>query len=196
MGIEYHGRAPGGQVSRRKAHEMWQQIGSAHQHLGPWPRLAALLLLCMVIPGCSAPTTQEEKAPEEAEASQATYRVEGKVRRLPKEGSPRQEVLIAHGALPNFRDRDGEVVGMEAMTMSFPLADTAMLDGLAVGDRIDFEFQVDWEGTPPLVVTQLEKLPPAADTDETGSEAGQSSGEETTEEAEGSHDGDHGSHGG
>ena len=42
-----------------------------------------------------------------------------------------QRLTIAHEAIPNLE--------MEAMTMVFRVADPAMLDGLAVGQEIEFE---------------------------------------------------------
>ena len=42
-----------------------------------------------------------------------------------------QRLTIAHEAIPNLE--------MEAMTMVFRIADPAMLEGLAVGQEIEFE---------------------------------------------------------
>lgn len=42
-----------------------------------------------------------------------------------------QRLTIAHDAIPNL--------DMEAMTMVFRVADPAMLDGLTVGQKIEFE---------------------------------------------------------
>ena len=61
---------------------------------------------------------------------------------------------------PSDDDADSEVVGMDSMTMPFPLADPALAAGLAAGDRIEMEFEVRWNGDDPLLITALEKLPP------------------------------------
>ena len=53
---------------------------------------------------------------------------------------------------------------MASMTMPFPLGDGINLDGYAVGDKVSFDFVVNWESSSPAwQVTNLEKLP--ADTE-------------------------------
>lgn len=44
--------------------------------------------------------------------------------------------------MPNFVGQNGEL-GMDTMTMDFPLAAAITLDGLAVGDIIELAFEVD-----------------------------------------------------
>jgi hypothetical protein len=66
---------------------------------------------------------------------------------------------------------------MEAMTMSFPVADPGLLSGLEEGDRISFEFWVDWQGSPPLMIQHLEKLLTAPDDDEESAEPTEKDGE-------------------
>jgi Cu(I)/Ag(I) efflux system membrane fusion protein len=65
----------------------------------------------------------------------------------------RESVTLSHGPIPS--------VGMGAMTMEFRLPPPNRLPrGLAVGDRVDFEFFVDPTDGP--TVTTLTLLPPAA----------------------------------
>jgi hypothetical protein len=83
------------------------------------------------------------------------------VRQLPKTPRAGAEVNIFHEDMPDFRSQIGEVVGMESMSMPFPVAGPEMLEGLAVGDRVEFRFEVRWEGRgSPLLLTHVEKLPP------------------------------------
>jgi Cu/Ag efflux protein CusF len=42
----------------------------------------------------------------------------------------RTEITIAHGEIPS--------IPMEAMTMSYPVADTELIEGIAVSDEVDF----------------------------------------------------------
>ncbi len=107
----------------------------------------ALLLLAAA--GCA----REPAAPPES------YRVRGMVRQLPVPDAARGDVLIRHEAIPSFKNADGEVVGMDSMSMPFPLADVALAAGIEVGDRIEMYFEVDWQGGNPLKVTAIEKLP-------------------------------------
>lgn len=87
-----------------------------------------------------------------------TYEARGIVRQLGAGETP--ELLIHHEALPEFRNQKGEAVGMEAMAMPFPVAEAALVDGVEVGDRIAFSFEVRWDDGPPLLLTHLETLGP------------------------------------
>jgi membrane fusion protein, copper/silver efflux system len=69
------------------------------------------------------------------------------------ESLDRESVTLSHGPIPS--------VGMGAMTMEFKLPPPQQRSrGLAVGDRVDFEFYVDPTDGP--TVTTLRLLPPAA----------------------------------
>ena len=78
---------------------------------------------------------------------------------MPAPDDARGEILVRHEAIPGFKNEDGEVVGMDTMSMPFPLADQALVAGLAPGDRIAMDFEVNWHGGNPLEVTAIEKLP-------------------------------------
>ncbi|MEM7583890.1 MAG: copper-binding protein, partial [Acidobacteriota bacterium] len=93
-------------------------------------------------------------------AAPDVYQVRGIVKRLPEAGRGPQELSVRHEAIPEFRNMDGEVVGMDVMTMPFPIADVEMLAGLETGDRIEMQFQVQWEADHPLAITAIETLPP------------------------------------
>lgn len=111
---------------------------------------ATALILFVLTSGCD----REPAAPPE------TYRVRAQVRQVPKPDAARGELYVRHEAIPSFKNADGEVVGMESMSMSFPLADVALTAGVAAGDRIEMEFDVNWSGRGnPLKVTAIEKLP-------------------------------------
>ncbi len=114
------------------------------------PRLlASALLLLAAAAGCDKPPA----APPES------YRVRAQVRQLPAPDAASGEILVRHEAIPEFKNADGEVVGMESMSMSFPLADAELAAGVKVGDRIELAFDVNWHGGNPLSVTAIEKLP-------------------------------------
>lgn len=104
--------------------------------------LAALLGLL----GCGAEPTAVD-----------TYTVRGVVRQLPS--GPQGEILIRHEALPAFKNAEGEVVGMEAMAMPFPLAKPELAADLAVGDEVEMTFEVRWQGGgSPLRITALRRV--------------------------------------
>ncbi len=114
----------------------------------PLGALAVLAALLLAVAGCGS----EPEAPAES------YRVRGMVRQLPARAGG--EVQIRHEAIPGFKNAEGEVVGMESMTMPFPVADAALLEGIEAGDRIEMDFEVRWQGGHPLRVIAIDKLPP------------------------------------
>ena len=92
-----------------------------------------------------------------------SYLVRGVIRSLPDPETGAGRLLIRHEAIPELVGAGGEVEGMAAMTMPFPVADGLDLTGLAVGDVVGFELRVDWEAARAVAVTANEKLP--ADTE-------------------------------
>lgn len=111
--------------------------------------LAALFALPIV-----ACNTAGEKAPP---AAPAVYQVQGEILRLPDATSA--DLLIRHEAIPDFRDEAGKVVGMDAMTMPFAIAEGVSLAGLAPGDTVKFTLETAWERPRNAVqVVQIEKV--------------------------------------
>lgn len=87
----------------------------------------------------------------------ATYQTAGVVEALPREGADRPEISIAHEDLPTFVNREGEQVGMQAMTMQFVVGEGVDLEGVEVGDSVSFTFEVRWNARPMLLITRLEE---------------------------------------
>jgi len=116
-----------------------------------------LPLLTLLATALLAACGGEEPAQEPA----VVYASRGIVRQLPKAPRGGAELRILHEAMPDFRSQNGDLVGMESMSMPFPVAEAEIFEGLAVGDRVRFEFEVRWEGEgSPLLLTHIEKLPP------------------------------------
>ena len=137
-------------------------------------RLFFVLSLVTLLSACGG----EEEVPPDV------YETRGMIRSLPdSEGG---EVRILHEEIPEFRTMEGEVVGMESMSMGFPVGDLTLLEGVAVGDRVQFTFEVQWSGDgPPLRLTALEALTAGERLDFEGS------GEDETPESEPHEDGVH-----
>lgn len=116
----------------------------------------ALAAAILALPGCgsgreAAPAPAGNSAPESAVY---TYTIRGVVIELPKPDG--HEIRILHEAVPDFRAADGTVVGMNAMQMPFTLGEGVSLDGIAVGDKVRFTFEVqDLRGR----ITAIERLP-------------------------------------
>ena len=114
-----------------------------------WIALAALIGAC----GGEAPAPPGELR---------SYEVDALVRWVAPPGAEPREIEIRHEAIPTFVGIDGEVVGMEAMTMRFPLAGEAADAAVAPGDEVRFTLEVDWEGSPPARVTAIGAVGEAA----------------------------------
>ncbi|KAB2956719.1 MAG: copper-binding protein [Thermoanaerobaculia bacterium] len=112
----------------------------------------AMSTLLLVAAACKpAPPAQV------AAAGDADYRVRGEIVRLPE--APGGEIWIRHEAIPDFEDAEGKVVGMESMSMPFPVGAGVDLAGRAPGDRVSFTLAMRWNGRPANAITALELLP-------------------------------------
>lgn len=122
-----------------------------------------LTLLCGLVAACGpggerGATGAAARGPSAAPVVQ-TYLVRGEVTALPDRDDPTTALYIHHEAIDEFTDIDGDVVGMNAMTMPFPLAEGVSLAGVAPGDKVRFTLEVEWEGDPPYRLGAIEKLP-------------------------------------
>jgi Cu/Ag efflux protein CusF len=70
-----------------------------------------------------------------------TFKVKGVIRGMPGKGLAKNEILVKHQDIPEYRDESGKVVGMMAMTMPFYLSPELSLDGFALGDSVELEVE-------------------------------------------------------
>ena len=87
------------------------------------------------------------------------YTVRGMIAGLPSPDRPASELTIRHEPIPNFVNREGKIVGMDSMEMPFTPARGVFLKGLAVGDPVEFTFEVRWKQSPFSQLTRISKLP-------------------------------------
>ena len=99
-----------------------------------------------------------------AGASRA-YTVRAQVLQLPDPANPGTGITLNHEAIDDFVDRSGEVVGMDPMSMPFPVADGVSLDGIQAGDVVEIELRVDWDAEPAVAVAAVRELPPGTKLD-------------------------------
>ena len=124
-------------------------------------RLAPVALaLALVTAACGGDHADDTAATELPPL--AVYSVRGEVVDLPAPERPQTWIAIRHEAIPDFVGITGEPDPMSAMTMRFPVAEGVDIGGLAVGDPLAFELQVDWGADDPAVVLAIE--PSDADT--------------------------------
>ncbi len=104
-----------------------------------------------------------EDAGETVAAELRVYTVRGVLRSLPEPESERPEILVRHEAIDDFVGVNGEVVGMDSMSMPFPLASGLDLTGIAPGDKVMLRLEVDWSADEPARVTAIDKLDPESE---------------------------------
>lgn len=129
---------------------------------GPSPRrLAAHVIAAAGLFACAlALTACPEKKPVEpaASGSRHTYVVRGVVAMVPDPSHPIREFMVHHEAIPGFVRKDG-TLGMNEMTMAFPLGEGASLAGIEVGDKVEVEFHVEWEPRARFWTSRVTELP-------------------------------------
>jgi Cu/Ag efflux protein CusF len=96
------------------------------------------------------------------------YTVRGEITQLPAPDREGSELMVRHEPMPEFKNAKGEVVGMGAMTMPFPLAEGVSLEGLSVGDEVSLTFEVQFEPSTSFQTTQITKLPADTELDFSG----------------------------
>ncbi|MEO1235908.1 MAG: copper-binding protein [Planctomycetota bacterium] len=115
--------------------------------------------------GCSerpsAPDASEGPAPPSADAE--VYHVRGVVAQVPRGDGGPSEFQVRHEEIPDFKDQDGQEVGMPIMTMPFPVARGLDISELQVGDKVEVTFVVEWNADDPWQATAVQTLP--ADTE-------------------------------
>ncbi len=118
-------------------------------------RLAPSILLtaALVLTACGS-------EPVEQWPPVKVYTVRGEVDSLPEPDRPRARIGIRHEAIPDFIGILGEPEPMKAMTMQFGLGEGVDPSALEIGDKIEFELEVDWSADDRARVIAFDVLPP------------------------------------
>ena len=111
--------------------------------------LTLLAIFAVSLTGCSA-----------KDGSGRTYTARGQVTQLPDPANPGTGLYLNHEAIDQFMSRDGEVVGMDPMTMSFQVDEKVPLRDIQVGDVIEFDLHVDWGAETEAEIVRIRELPP------------------------------------
>ena len=119
--------------------------------MGARASLFLLALLSLSLAGCSG---------NEETGTGRTYTVRGQVRQLPDPNNPGTGLYLNHEAIDDFVTRDGEMTGMDPMTMSFPVEEKVSLEGIQVGDVIEFKLHVDWATETGAEIVEIRELAP------------------------------------
>jgi hypothetical protein len=115
-------------------------------------RRTLFLLVVLSLAGCIEGEGGKE--------SGRTYTVRGQVTQLPDPNNPGTGLYLNHEAIDDFVGRDGEVVGMDPMAMPFQVDEEVSLEGIGVGDVVEFKLHVDWGAQPEVEIVGLRELPP------------------------------------
>jgi hypothetical protein len=94
-----------------------------------------------------------------AACSGRSYHLRGEVVGAAAPGGAARLLTLRHEPVDDFADRQGKVVGMDYMTMSFPVARRVPLAGIGAGDVVAITLCVDWQADPEVAVTALHRLP-------------------------------------
>lgn len=121
-----------------------------------------LILAALALARCEkAPPSAAAPAPTVPGKPDYTYTVRGQIEDLPEAGRPGSSLLIHHEAIDNYVNLfvpDTEK-GMNSMVMPFTPAPGLSLEGLAVGDKVEFTWELRRQGDPRTAVTEIRKLP-------------------------------------
>jgi Cu/Ag efflux protein CusF len=109
--------------------------------------------------GCSSSGPARDEDPG-IDVEPRQYTVRGELVTVPETVDETTQIRIKHEAMPDLVGHDGEVSGMASMTMPFSMQEGLSLEGLAVGDKVEFVLDVDWNRMPGMLVTEIRKLPP------------------------------------
>jgi hypothetical protein len=109
-----------------------------------------------VVTGCSDsdPNPNARGAPVQV----YSYTVRGKIEQLPEAGKPAAALQIHHEAIPDFIRADGGR-GMGSMIMPFRPGNGVSLEGLGVGDVVEFVWEVRRGGKTEAFIRSIRKLP-------------------------------------
>lgn len=104
--------------------------------------LAAILAAAIVLPACKK--SESKPAVEQPTIRKDRYTVRGQVAMLPSADNPSSEFMVRHEAIPHFVG-EGAELGMDTMTMPFPLAEGLAINAFKVGDKVELTFEVDFD---------------------------------------------------
>lgn len=135
--------------------------------------LMLLGLLGLTVAGCGGDNGNDEATSSDAAGGEAAvaaadpverYTVLGTVSKLP-EASGDTNLYLRHAAIPDYKNEAGVAVGMKAMTMPFPLAEGVSIEGLEVGDPVEFTFTMRWTPTGSYEIVEIVELPAGTEID-------------------------------
>lgn len=133
---------------------------SKHAKTSTGLRLVLAALLPMALVGCFRSEEPAQVIVDETHIGWGEYAARGLVVALPVDGGG---ITLKHEAIPTFMSVKGELVGMQPMQMAFPLGEGVSIEGIEVGDKVRFTFEVDWD--PGFFIVSISALPQETELD-------------------------------
>jgi Cu/Ag efflux protein CusF len=130
----------------------------------PWTLLGIALLLVLFAGACASEPSSDTASDDPAKAENSMdYTVRGVLVSEPTPDGSSSVLRIQHESIPDMVGHNGEVSGMDAMTMQFATRDGLSVEELSVGDKIEFDLNIDWDSNPALRIMEIRPL--TADTE-------------------------------
>jgi hypothetical protein len=111
----------------------------------------------IVAGSCSRGPSNEQ--PPAVVSDAQTYVVRGEVISVPHAGEPGTEFIVKHEPVDNFRNADGQIVGMSTMGMPFTPGKGVSLEEIKPGDKIEMRWVLQWKPEAKEYVESVRKLP-------------------------------------
>lgn len=143
-------------------------MGSSSSLVRVLPAIGAFavvaLVATMIFRAGSAPSATTNAPPASPPAAPSsgtkTYTIRGRIEQLPDPAVKGSMLQIHHERIEGWVNSKGETKGMNSMIMPFPPAQGVSLDGLAIGDLVEFKAEFDYSRLPPQRTVSITKLPP------------------------------------
>ncbi|MEM9195333.1 MAG: copper-binding protein [Myxococcota bacterium] len=125
---------------------------------------ASLVVAILASAGCGSESDENSSPTSDLGPAEHTYQTRAEVVGASQEGD-RRFLALRHEAIPEFVGRDGEVNGMESMVMQFEVKDGVDIDGMDEGQAIAFTFEVRYQSSVTLLLTEASLLPDGTELD-------------------------------
>lgn len=109
--------------------------------------MKSLLLSVFMMPFACAPQPMAQR-----------YSARGMIVSVEEGTGGGSRVSILHEAIPDFKNQAGQKVGMEPMVMTFAADQTIRTEGFQPRAKIQFLFEVHWQGSDRLILKEIQSL--------------------------------------
>jgi Cu/Ag efflux protein CusF len=123
------------------------------------PRALGAGLVVFGLLGAAGCEQKKPAAATEYGPAEHTYTVRGEVVELPQADNPMTGFRVKHEPIREYKDREGKVVGMGTMTMSFTPGPGVSLEGIEKGDKVELVWEMWYRPRMRERVVSVKELP-------------------------------------